>query len=35
MKNLIMILCLLALCGCGAKSDLEHAPDYPRNYPVY
>ncbi len=32
---LTVVLCAIMLGGCGVKSDLEHDPDYPRNYPVY
>ena len=35
MKKIIVILCLIVLAGCGAKSDLRRADGYPRNYPVY
>ena len=35
MKKIAILLCLIALAGCGAKSDLAHDSDYPRNYPVY
>ena len=35
MKRIILILCLIVLAGCGAKSDLVRTPGYPRNYPVY
>ena len=40
MKHIVILICMVVLCalvlgGCGVKSGLEHAPDYPRNYPVY
>ena len=35
MKKIILILCIIALAGCGTKSPLVHDADYPRNYPVY
>jgi len=35
MKRLILILCLIALGACAAKSDLVHDSGFPRSYPVY
>ena len=35
MKKVFIILCLIALAGCGVKSELAHDKDFPRNYPVY
>ena len=40
MKRIVILVCMVVLCalvlgGCGVKSGLERAPDYPRNYPVY
>jgi predicted small lipoprotein YifL len=30
-----LVLSVLALTGCGVKSELKRPGDFPRNYPVY
>ncbi|MDW2995908.1 MAG: lipoprotein [Alphaproteobacteria bacterium] len=30
-----LVISMLALTGCGVKSDLKRPDSFPRNYPVY
>ena len=30
-----LLVTMLALTGCGVKSELERPDKFPRNYPVY